>query len=259
MYVLLIGLFGCSGTPVIKGKVLDIWENPVEGALIQMEGSVEGQTSNSSGEFSFAIENSSDTNLRFRAGADKYIHDVEVVVFSASEDNDQLPVVTFHLYPEPSSKGFHAIGNREYETLDGHSTKRVATKLEAYHGLNSIGKVTFAENEKQHFLFYSSLRKEEIKQIDLSLHRLEFKEEEEVKGVLGETPIEIDLWLAKGNVLPFGLRTLDQEDMYLIELTKPLDKGVYAFHSGNYLTSADPRKEDTIPEELKVAYPFEIK
>ena len=254
----MLGVLGCSETPVIQGKVLDIWNKPVSGAMIQMEGSGESQTSNSKGEFSFSVTEEKDKNIRFRAGSEGYIHDVEIIVFSTDSTKDEQPSVTFNLYPEPESKGFHAIGSSEYITLPGKSTKRVATKLEAYHGLSDIGNVSLQSNQQQ-LVFYSSLRKEEIQQIDLALHEIIFKEEEEVKGVLGETPIEIDLWLAQGKKHQFGLRSLDQEHMYLIEFPEPLEKGVYAFHSGSYLTSADPRKEDTLPAELKVAYPFEVK
>ena len=37
MLTLLIGLFACNNTPVVSGTVQDIWNNPIEGAMVQME------------------------------------------------------------------------------------------------------------------------------------------------------------------------------------------------------------------------------
>jgi hypothetical protein len=253
----LLGFIGCSNNPVINGKVLDIWNKPVEGAMVQMEDVGENEQTDSSGSFSFTLTTQQDTNIRFRAGATGYIHDVEVIVYSTEEE--QAPAVTFNLYPEPSEKGFYAIGASEYLKLPGQVTKKVSTKLEAYHGLSDIGTVSFSNDDKQQLVFFSSLRKEQIKQIALSLHQVTFKEQEDVKGVLGETAVDINLWMVSGKETPFGLRSLDQDHMYLIEFQEPLAKGVYAFHSGGYLTNTDPKASDTLPEEMKVAYPFEVK
>ena len=130
--------------------------------------------------------------------------------------------------------------------------------MEAYHGLNDIGKSAISADQKQQFVFYSSLRKEQIKQIQLSLNELSFTEKEDLKGVLGETAVEVNLWTVKGSPISFGLRSLDQKDMYLLDFSEPLPKGVYAFHSGHFLSSANPRKEPSLPAELQVAYPFEV-
>lgn len=252
-------LIGCSETPVIKGQVLDIWNNPIEGAMIQMEGEADSKSSDAKGEFSFPIANATDKNLRFRAGSTGYIHDVEVAVVAKEQDAEQLPTVVFHLYPEPKERGFYAVGSEQYIEIKGQDTDRIATKLEAYHGLNDIGKASFSTDQKQQFVFYSSLRKEQIKQMQLSLNELTFTEKEDLKGVLGETAVEVNLWTTKGSPISFGLRSLDQKNMYLLDFPEPLAKGVYAFHSGQFLSSADPRKESDLPKELQVAYPFEVK
>ena len=41
--------------------------------------------------------------MRFRAGHEGYIHDVEVGVFSSS-DEEPPPTVTFHLYKKPEKE-----------------------------------------------------------------------------------------------------------------------------------------------------------
>ena len=73
---------------------------------------------------------------------------------------------------------------------------------------------------------------------------------------LGDTEVEIDLWVAEGKAIPFNLRSLDQEDMYLVEFSDVLDVGVYAF-SGRYIEGKNVTT--SLPKELQVAYTFEIK
>ena len=255
LLIVLSGLFGCSTDPVINGTVLDIWNNPIDGAQIRIEGISEEPTSNSNGEFSVALEDFSKQEVRLRASRDGYIYDVEIVVLDTEEE---IPAVTFNLYPEPTERGFYAIGETQYHPLKEQATTSVATKLEAYNGINDIGSIRLQKQDPS-FVLYSTLRKEQLRQIDLLLHELEFKEKEEMKGVLGETAVEIDLWIAKGNQFPFVVRPLGPDYMYLIEFKENLNKGVYAFHSGKYLTRVDPRKRDVRPEEFQVAYPFEVK
>jgi hypothetical protein len=254
--VAIFGLFGCSSNPVINGMVLDIWNNPINGASIKVDGIEEEQISDANGEFKFVLEDYENHEVRLRAAKVKFIHDVEILAFDTEEE---MSAITFHLYPEPEERGFYAIGESKYLPLKEQPTTKVATKLEAYHGINDIGSVRLQGLKKKKFVLYSTLRKEQLRQIDLLLNQLEFKEEEEMKGVLGETAVEIDLWLAKRKKYPFSVRALGQDYMYLIEFKEDLDKGVYAFHSGKFLTKADPRRNDARPEELQVAYPFEVK
>ena len=103
------------------------------------------------------------------------------------------------------------------------------------------------------------MRAENIKRIDLHLYQLDFKEKEGLKGVLGETSIEIDLWLPKEVPIDFTIKSLDQDEMYLLELNQDLAKGLYAFATREVLGETTPGKEPTLPSELQVAYPFEIK
>ena len=90
----------CTNPPVVNGRVLDIWNKPIEGAMVKMEGEVNAQTTASDGSFQFPAK---DGSMRFRAGHEGYIHDVEVGVFSSS-DEEPPPTVTFHLYKKPEKK-----------------------------------------------------------------------------------------------------------------------------------------------------------
>jgi hypothetical protein len=73
--------------------------------------------------------------------------------------------------------------------------------------------------------------------------------------LLGVQNIEVDLWIAESKPVPFNIKTLDQEEMYVLEFPQPLEKGVYAF-SGEYL---EKNTNMNLPKELQLAYPFEIK
>ena len=92
--------------------------------------------------------------------------------------------------------------------------------------------------------------------MNLGVYKLAFKEKEAMTGLTGDTEVEIDLWLPEGKGIPFNLRSLDQEEMYLIEFFRRIENGVYAF-SGRYIEGKD--NADKLPKELQVAYTFEVK
>ena len=59
-------------------------------------------------------------------------------------------------------------------------------------------------------MFKSSLRQEQIKQLDLKIHRLEFQEKKLIKGVTGPQEIDLDLWLPKEEIA-YVLKGLNEE------------------------------------------------
>ena len=131
----------------------------------------------------------------------------------------------------------------------------VKSTFKTLYGLARVNDVKLNTSKPQ-FVYHSSLRKEEIKQVNLGVYKLAFKEKEAMTGLTGDTEVEIDLWLPEGKAIPFNLRSLDQEEMYLIEFSEELDKGIYAF-SGRYIEGKD--NADKLPKELQVAYTFEVK
>lgn len=255
MISLLFGLLACSTTPVVSGTVQDIWNNPIEGAMVQMEGNGNQQTTDAQGRFSFELNNVNAGNLRFRAGHTDFIHDVEVLVYAPEIDGENTAPVAFELYPKPIDKGFYAIGATEYSNLQSAELVDVKSTFKTVYGLARVNDVKLSTAKPQ-FVYHSSLRKEEIKQINLGVYKLSFKEKEAMTGLTGDTEVELDLWLPEGKAVPFNLRSLDQEEMYLIEFSEDLEKGVYAF-SGRYIEGKDNAAK--LPKELQVAYTFEVK
>lgn len=250
-----LSFLACSNTPVVSGTVQDIWNNPIEGAMVQMEGNGTQQTTNSQGKFSFELKDVEAGNLRFRAGHADFIHDVEVLVYAPEMDNEKTTAVEFELYPKPSDKGFYAVGSTEYKNLQSGELVDVKSTFKSIYGLARVNDVKLTSSKPQ-FVYHSTLRKEEIKQVNLGVYKLVFKEKEAMTGLTGDTEIELDLWLPEGKSIPFNLRSLDQDHMYLIEFAEELDKGVYAF-SGRYIEGKDDAAK--LPKELQVAYTFEIK
>lgn len=246
--------FACSSSIQITGNVTDIWNKPIADVSIKMEGMEEAQISDSNGNFVFTLPEDTDGTLRFRADHTKYIYDVESIVYSKELPKEDIVSVQFSLYPKPTEKGFFGIGESDYVNLPGQKLTEFTAPLEKISGLVKVGAAKLNTTSPQ-FVYHSSLRKEEIKQIDLGVYQLHFKEHEEMTTLLGVQNIEVDLWIAESKPIPFNIKTLDQEEMYVLEFPQPLEKGVYAF-SGEYL---EKNTNMNLPKELQLAYPFEIK
>ncbi len=255
MLTLLLSLWGCNSTPVVSGTVQDIWNNPIEGAMVQMEGNGTQQTTNNQGQFSFELTDVEAGNIRFRAGHTEYIHDVETLVYAPEMDDKQTDDIAFSLYPKPSDKGFFAVGSKEYKAVNGSELVDVTSTFKTIYGLARVNDIALT-SPKPTFVYHSTLRKEEIKQTNLSVYKLKFQEKEAMTSLIGDVEVELDLWIPDGKALPFNLRSLDQDHMYLIEFSDDLEKGVYAF-SGRYIEGKDNAAK--LPKELQVAYTFEIK
>ena len=108
------------------------------------------------------------------------------------------------------------------------------------------------------FVFSSEARRSELKQLGLQLHKLKFLENDSVPGVLGETTVKLNLWVSDETV-PFDLTGMETDDDYSIKTREKLEPGVYAFHTQGILSSKDPTALDKLPEEMRVAFPFEVR
>ena len=246
----------CSNPPVVKGQVLDIWNQPITGAMVKMEGEVEAQTTTADGSFQFPAK---DGSMRFRAGHENYIHDVEVGVFSSS-DEEPPPTVTFHLYKKPSKEGFYAISTDDYASIVGQKVHAIETQLQSIKGIKDIGETKVSVDQSDSFLFFSTLRKEQIKQFKLQLHGLDFTESIQIKSITGTTEAAVNLYTVSSQAaIDFDLVSLDSDFMYLLKPKEALAPGYYAFHDSDILTNQESKSHDSYPAELKVVYSFEVK
>jgi hypothetical protein len=108
------------------------------------------------------------------------------------------------------------------------------------------------------FVFSSDARRSELKQLGLQLNKMNFLENDTLPGVLGETPVTLNLWVADAAV-PFDLTGMETDDDYTLKTREALEPGVYAFHTQGTLTSADPGALDKLPTEMQIAFPFEVR
>lgn len=248
--------FSCSNPPVVEGRVLDIWNKPIAGAMVKMEGEVEAETTDDDGIFQFLAK---DGSMRFRAGHEGYIHDVEVGVYSSS-DGEAPPSITFNLYKKPEKTGFYAVNSEGYANIVGQEVQTLETTLQSIKGIKDLGDTVLTTDQADEFLFYSTLRKEQIKQFKLQLHSLTFTEAIQIKSLMGVTDAAVNLYtVASPNQIELELISLDQEYMYLLKPNSELTKGYYAFHNSDILTDTNTKSLTNHPDELNVVYSFEVK
>ena len=243
-------LSACSEDPTIDGKVQDVWGKPVEGATVQMEGA-ESVTSGADGSFTFP---QGEGPIRFVAGKEGYIKNT-LKIMPPADPEAEIPEMVIKLYPEPSGLGFHAVGVSEYHPIDQIPLKTVGTDLGAYTGLPVDPELIGGKAE---FIFSSHASTSELSRLNLQLHRLEFKPSATVAGVTGDVEVKINLWMATESI-PFDLTVLPKDHYYLITPRESLPPGHYAFHTQDVLTSKDPDALAKLPQELQIAYPFEVK
>jgi hypothetical protein len=249
---LLLG--ACSKPETVSGRVVDIWDRPIAGATMVLEGVPQHGISDEQGRFSLELAEGSS---RLMAGKDGFIHDVAILP-SPDEDGLRAPV-EFQLYPDPGKVGFYAIGREAYLALPDFEAETRGTEVRAMTGLRDVGDVQVPGNSTLRFVFSSTLRAERLAQLNLQLHRLEFVGDGSMPGVLGETPVALNLWSATGEAIPFDLVVLPSRDDFLIELREPLAEGAYAFHTQGSLTNTRYEGLDKLPKELRRSWAFEVK
>ena len=153
-------LTGCSDPPEVQGVVKDIWDKPIDGATVLMEGT-EPVTTNERGEFSFVA---SDSVMSFNAGKDGYISNSAEL--TPPGEDAEMPSVDFALYPKPESDGFHLIARSEYRHLEAARVSEIGTELRSYTGIADVGQVSITSDEKLKFIFQSTLRPSQLSERD---------------------------------------------------------------------------------------------
>jgi len=250
------GLIGCGTEPTMTGSVKDVWDKPIANATVTIEGVTELANTGDKGEFDMPVLAG---KKRVKAGAEGYVHVQETFVFPEGEDSKiQMPNVELVLYPEPKTDGLFLVNSKEYSKLDGQTIDTTGTELQAYTGLENPGKVKVNAKPRQRFVYRVALEPNEIARVGLELHRLEFVQDTTVTSAMGETNVKVNRFVAKEEI-EFDLKELATDHHYLIITRGKLDAGYYAFHSEGLLTSGDVDGLDKTPEELRKAYPFEVK
>ena len=240
----------CSSTTMVQGTVFDVWNQPISGVQIHMENVETPTQSSSTGSFSFEA---SEGIMRFRASKDGFMPGITEKTYKNGEDS---PSVELKLYPLAKENGVWFIGDGSYISINKSPIVVVENNDSQVTGIKNVGKNKLTK-PKPSFVFRTSMSKEELKQIDLELHQLAFQEKMNFDTITGPTEVELDLWTS-GDKKSFTIREMQAEDHFLIEVSEPLTKGAYAFHSHKTLNNQTTNKRN-LPKELMFAYPFQIK
>ncbi len=243
-------LFACSSQTLVQGTVQDIWNKPIEGVQVQMEKVDQSTQTKSSGTFSFpAMEGT----MRFRTTKEGFIPSVGESSYTKGES----PSVQISMYPAVESNGFWMVDAEQYTPLKASGVTKKESTDQRILGLYDVGKAQ-TNKPKPSFVFRTTLRKEQLQQLDLELHRLSFIDKATFNSLTGPKEVDIDLWVPEAQA-KFVIKDLGAEDHFLIEISDPLEAGVYAFHSHNVLNKAVNMDTVNLPKELLMGFPFEIK
>lgn len=254
MLTLLFAL-ACGDPPTMTIEVGDIFGAGIADAQVKQEGVVESWKTGADGTVSVPFEPGT---MELMVGAEGFIPEF-VSVEIAAETEGAPPPVQVALHKEAPEPGFFGIAAKGYEHLSAQTIKSVATEMSTWHGLENHPEVKLvAKDGSASFLFNSTLRAQELKRQDLKLSRLEYKESATVTGVLGETEVELHLWVASDDIA-YDIKGTQSQDDYLIHVAEGLSAGVYAFHAQSILHSTEAEALDKLPKEMKVAFPFEVK
>jgi hypothetical protein len=248
--MLSILLFACSSQTLVQGIVQDIWSNPIEGVQVQMEKVDQPTTTKSSGNFSFpAVEGS----MRFRTTKEGYINSVG----ESSYTKGASPSVQISMYPTVGSNGFWMVGTKEYTPIAASAIQKKEANDQRILGLYDIGE-TKTNKPKPSFVFRTTLKKEQLQQLDLELHKLNFINKTTFTSITGPQEVDVDLWVPDTQA-KFVIKDLGAKDHFLIEISEPLEAGIYAFHSHNVLNKKVNLETSNLPKELLMGFPFEVK
>lgn len=255
MLTLLLAV-ACGDPPTLAVQVNDVFGTAVSGAQVKMDGSTDTFTTDADGAAQVTGVGAGST-VELMAGAEGYIHDFKSVDVPAEGD---WPAAEFSLYPEPTEPGFYAMGSGAYAHLPAAKIKSIATEFSTWHGIQDHPETAIPKAEGPlTMVFNSTLRATELKRQDLRLSKLEYKESAQVTGVLGETEVELHLWVADQADIAYELKGTQSQDDYLIHIADGLESGVYAFHAQGILHSTEAEALGKMPQEMQVAFPFEVK
>jgi hypothetical protein len=250
---ILLLLVGCGQDPELQGQVLDIWGQPVDGATVMIVGqSNERKLTDMAGKYKL---NRIPGSHEFKAGREGYIQ--QHVQFPVDANNEQIGPV-FHLYKKPTEVGFYVIGSSEYEALSAEAVHSVGNELKSFQGLKSAGEAN-SEGTNLRVIYHNDLKMDELMRLGLELHKLKHVSETTFPGPLGsEMSAEVNLWVSDGKVETVLSPTKSTTD-YLITSKEPITAGTYAFHTQDLLTPKDLESFGSLPDALRVAFPFTVR
>jgi len=254
-----IGMFwlaitACSGPQMINGTVKDIWNAPIQDAGLRLGDHT--ATTNAQGRFSIEA---ADGLLTVAKGG--YIPDEIGVAFDPEVPTEEQ---TFNLFPKPDSPGFHAVGDKGYIKIEAQPVEEKTTTHKLVRGLRNLGDVKL-RNKQPTIVYHAEIRKSEVMQLKLRLHKLEYLDSDNFLHIQGKEKVHVGL-----NIVPSGngknyaedldiqFNDFPIDDFYKITFSAPLAKGSYAFHTDK-ISIETSLENNTLAKEFWRAYPFDIR
>ncbi len=244
-------LTACTNEPLLEGQVLDVWEQPIEGAMVVMADHTERPLTDSAGRFSLPY---TPGKHKIKAGREGYIQDHMEVELAEEPVSGRI---TFTLYPKPKDAGFYAVGGDDYQRLEPIPISQVGADLEQYRGIESVGNTTIDATPLR-VVFHTPLKRDQVSRLDLELYQLDVGGTVPVTGPTGVTEVPLNLYIAK-NKVDFELVPLRSRSDYLLKTEAALEPGTYAFTTQAMLSSRNAEAFREIPEPLRVAYAFQVR
>ncbi len=248
----LLMLFACDQSPVLKGRVVDIWNNPIEGATVLAAG--ERPLTDEHGVYT--VGHVAPGEYEFKAGKEGYVQDSAKVQI---KEGDKVGP-TFRLYKKPASPGFYAITLGDYRRIEPVTVKSLGHASDIFYGIEPPDERIFLEGGDLRIVYRVDLSLPELKRLGLKLRKLKFIESAEMSTVAGgaKTQVPINLFVADGEV-PLEITPLKSKHHYVLTTKEKLAPGVYALESQDLLAPADAEAWTRIPAKLRTVYPFTVK
>lgn len=248
----LLLLAACTTTPELRGTVVDIWGDPVVGAMVKLEGLPDRPVTDSNGRFILPFAPGTHT---IKAGREGYIQqDQQIVV---PEDPKAVSNPVLELFPIPQEKGFHAISSDGYVKLDAKPIRALGNNLKSLYGLQETGSASVDGSELR-VVYHGDLRQDQLMALAVTLHKLDFVETAELVGL---TTQEVPLNLyTSGEVIPMSIERLRSRNDYLFTSQGELEHGrIYALTTNDLLTPLDDESFHKIAPSLRLAFPLELR
>lgn len=247
---LLLALVACGPTPGLVGKVVDVWGNPIEGATVRLAGHSEQPLTDHEGRYRLPPFVGP---REVRVGKQGFVQDRQDLLGDGRPGAAPL----FELYPMPEHYGLFLVNAGTYGRIPETRVHEVGAGGTTLRGVRGSGD-TVADSSRLRVVFHTPLKLDEIGRLDLELHRLAFVKEAEVLGAIAPVRAAVNLWVSDA-VLPIEIAPLRSRTDYLVTASAALVPGVYAFQTQGLLARGEDHRARSLPEELRVVFPFEVR
>lgn len=249
---LIVGLTSCTSPPRLQGTVVDIWGDPVAGAMVKMDGTNARPMTDTNGRFALPLIPGEHT---LKAGMEGYIQADEVV--TVPEEGAPEDPLVLELFPIPDTNGFHLVGSDGYQPLVPTAIHAVGNAIRSLYGLREIHGPS-VDGTPLRFVYHGPLSQQQLASLDISLHALDFVETAELQGItVREVPLNL---YTSDREIPLRMERLKSRNDYLLETSGTVPRSAhYALTTNDLLTPSDDAAFRQIAPELRVAFPVEVR